>query len=174
MCRCAVRYDDTMKDWLALYKYRGHERLVEIVAASAAFALERLEDALVGGQAAEDARSVIQAITSVPLSKERLRERGFNQAECIAARLSEWYGIPYRPMLRRLKHTEKQSLKSRRSRVTDMNGIFALADTDPTGTLPSNLLLLDDVYTTGSTMNECARILREGGARFVCGIVWAR
>ncbi|MFD0673642.1 ComF family protein [Cohnella sp. GCM10027633] len=179
-CRCAVRYDDAMKDWLALYKYRGQERLGAVLAAMAAFALERLEDSLLADAPADptpltSAHPIFQAITSVPLSRERLAERGFNQAERIARHLSEWYRIPYRPLLRRVRHTEKQSLKSRRSRVTDMRGIFALEDTNAIAPPAGNILLLDDVYTTGSTMNECSRVLREASSlSTVYGITWAR
>lgn len=167
-CRCAVRYDDKMREWLARYKYRGNERLAPILAAMLAYSLE--------SQLATSG-PFFQAITSVPLSSERLRERGFNQAERLAAYLADWYGIPYRSMLRRVKHTEKQSLKKRRNRVMDMRGIFeGAADGSAASTLSSgNFLLLDDVYTTGSTIDECARIIRESNPNVrVYGIAWAR
>lgn len=163
-----------MKEWLARYKYRGHEGIAPVMAAMLAFAYERLTDALapVPGHA-----PIFHAITSVPLSEDREQERGFNQAERMARYLAEWYGIPYRPTLRRVRHTEKQSLKSRRSRVTDMRGIFARAASDLaiSSPQPRNLLLVDDVYTTGSTMNECARVLAEGDPNVrVYGLAWAR
>lgn len=173
-CRCAARYDEAMKEWLARYKYRGHEGLAPVMAAMLAFAYERLTDALAP---APGHAPYFHAITSVPLSADRERERGFNQAERMARHLAEWYGIPYRSMLRRVRHTEKQSLKSRRSRVTDMRGIFARAELEFHSTPPetSNLLLVDDVYTTGSTMNECARVLIEGESNVrVYGLAWAR
>ncbi|XID91018.1 ComF family protein [Paenibacillaceae bacterium WGS1546] len=164
--RCAVRYDDEMKEWLALYKYRGHEGLETVMAAMLAFAYEQLRDA---------ARTDFQAIASVPLAPERLRDRGFNQAERLALRLADWYRIPYRPMLVRLRHTEKQSLKSRRGRVVDMRGSFAA---DPKALFSGNILLIDDVYTTGSTLEECARALRQAEAPNaplrVYGLLWAR
>ena len=176
LCRCAVRYDERMKEWLALYKYRGHEGLEPILAAMLAFAFERLTDA---AQASSVGGPAFRAITGVPLSVDRERERGFNQAERLAKYISGWYGIPYVPTLRRVRHTEKQSLKSRRSRVTDMRGIFAKADTG--SNLSSiagetcNFLLLDDVYTTGSTMNECARVLSDGDVNVrVYGLALAR
>lgn len=163
-----------MKEWLARYKYRGHEGLAPVMAAMLAFAYERLVDTMapVTGRA-----PLFHAVASVPLSDERERERGFNQAERMARHLSGWYGIPYRPLLRRVRHTEKQSLKSRRSRVTDMRGIFARATSDFPAPFPesSNLLLVDDVYTTGSTMNECARVLADGEPDVrVYGLAWAR
>lgn len=164
-CRCAVRYDDRMRDWLARYKYRGNERFAPILAAMLAYAFEsRFENTPIDG------------IASVPLSSDRLRERGFNQAERLAVQLADWYGIPYVPMLRRIRHTEKQSLKSRRNRVIDMRGIFESMDDAASATpLSGNFLLLDDVYTTGSTIDECARIIRGAhpDAR-IYGLAWAR
>jgi ComF family protein len=166
MSRCAVRYTDTMRDWLALYKYRGSERLEIVLAAMLAFAYERL--CRVSGAS-------FPTITAVPLAQERLRERGFNQAERLAMRLADWYRISYSPLLRRLRHTEKQSLKSRRSRVVDMRATFA-PQLRPEWTGP--VLLVDDIYTTGSTLNECARVLRQAAPTAdppsVYGLLWAR
>ncbi|MFC5469693.1 ComF family protein [Cohnella suwonensis] len=169
--RCAVRYDGRMKDWLALYKYRGDEGLENALAAMLAFAYERLSDAT---------GSAFQRITAVPLAPERLQDRGFNQAEKLARRLAEWYGLSYSPVLSRLRHTEKQSLKTRRSRITDMKGNFAAeAEALFSGSeSPVRLLIVDDVYTTGSTLDECARVLREAaegeGGIDIFGLMWAR
>lgn len=184
--RAAVRYDPRMKELLALYKYRGSERLEEVMAAMLSFGYERILPEL---GLAPGASSAFQAVTAVPLADERLEERGFNQAERIAAMLAGWYGLSYRPLLRRNRHTEKQSLKTRRSRMRDMRGNFS-----PTLELdelkrriapdqPVRILLVDDVYTTGSTLEECARVLRTmaGGVPDsrdsrveVYGLVWAR
>ncbi|QTH42300.1 ComF family protein [Cohnella sp. LGH] len=165
--RCAVRYTDEMKNWLALYKYRGNEGVETILAAMAAFAFERLR--------AADPQAHFPFITAVPLAPERLRERGFNQAERLAVRLAQWYGMTYQPLLLRLRHTEKQSLKTRRSRVVDMKGNFAAAHRS---SFSGNILVLDDVYTTGSTLDECARVLLQASEpqseRRIYGLLWAR
>jgi len=167
LSRCAVRYTDMMRDWLALYKYRGNEGVETVLSAMLAFGYERLSEA--SGQK-------FQAVTSVPLAPERLLERGFNQAERLARRVADWYGIPYVPLLKRLRHTEKQSLKSRRGRVVDMRGNFDVSSS--ISVVSGNILLVDDVYTTGSTLNECARVLRmasdEGKPVGVYGLLWAR
>ncbi|TFE29022.1 ComF family protein [Cohnella luojiensis] len=169
--RCAVRYDDRMKDWLALYKYRGNEGVESILTAMLAFAYERLCEAA--------AHSEFHAITSVPLAPERLQDRGFNQAERLALRLSGWYGVEYRPMLSRLRHTEKQSLKTRRSRVVDMRGNFSAATSELFSNVASpRIILIDDIYTTGSTLDECARVLklasRSETTAEIYGLLWAR
>jgi len=156
--RSAVRYDDKMRDLLARYKYRGSERLSPLMSAILACAYERI--------ARELGSDVPHAITSVPLARERLEERGFNQAEQMAQTIAAWYGIPYVPLLQRNRHTEKMSLKNRSSRLRDLKGIFTLADRKQLQAVksphpqPLRILLADDIYTTGSTMNECAAALR--------------
>lgn len=181
-CRSAVRYDDKMRDLLARYKYRGSEKLAPLMAAMLAFAYERI--------ARETAGCRLHAITAVPLARERLEERSFNQAEQMARRIAEWYGVPYIPLLQRARHTEKQSLKNRRSRLQDMKGNFTLANPKQLQALksqhplPLRILLADDIYTTGSTMNECAAALRNNGSisdnapvsapPTIYGLLWAR
>ncbi|MBB6671526.1 ComF family protein [Cohnella nanjingensis] len=169
-CRSAVRYDGAMKEWLAQYKYAGAERLEPVMAAMLAASVERMT-------AEQPIR--FDLITSVPLAAERLEERGFNQAERMAIRLSHWYGIPYRPLLRRVRHTEKMSGKSRQSRLADLRGMFAAEPEAQWIAAPQDqpirLLLVDDIYTTGSTVNECACTLRSANPRFeVSGALWAR
>jgi competence protein ComFC len=172
-CRCAVRYDDEMKDWLALYKYRGSERLEPVLSALLAYSYERLCDEM--GQPVRS--NFFQAIVPVPLAPERLRERGFNQAERMARRLAGWYGLRCEPLLIRLRHTEKQSLKGRRSRVLDMRGNFAATSEAESMKGLNPILIVDDVYTTGSTLNECARVLSESDEHCkmrIYGLAWAR
>jgi len=163
--RCAVRYDATMREWLAGYKYRGDERLEPLLSAMLACGYERLLDGLANAFQ-PDAASVI---TAVPLAGERMAERGFNQAECMARQLAGWYGIPYVALLRRKRHTERQSLKSRDRRLADMIDNFA-ADNAAIHKLRAlahrmrrdiRIVLVDDIYTTGSTMNACAAALVE-------------
>lgn len=173
-CRSAVRYNGKMKEWLALYKYRGSEALEPVMSGILAFAYEQLQREWI--RLGVDSSHVV--VTSVPLARERLEDRGFNQAERMAVRLAGWYGLSYSPLLKRLFHTEKQSLKDRRARTTDMRGVFALNELGAAEER-TNFLLIDDIYTTGSTINECARILKSGDAQssrspLVFGLQWAR
>lgn len=184
--RCAVRYDDAMKNLLALYKYRGSERLEPIMAAMLACAFESIAGELVMDSHIND-RPVFHAVTSVPLAQERLIDRGFNQAERMAETLAAWYNLPYHPLLLRVRHTEKQSLKNRQSRLADMKGNFAAIDRienligKPKGNHATRILLVDDIYTTGSTVNECAFALRSAlsanstqTSLEIYGALWAR
>lgn len=167
--RCAVQYRDEMKGWLADFKYRGAERYAEIMAAMLSGAMERLQ---------ADFGGAFDLITAVPLAPGRLEERGFNQAERMAVAVSAWYGIPYRELLRRTRDTDKQSGKARRGRIEDMRGLFAPVEGFAVERQPGRslrILIADDIYTTGSTMNDCARaILQAAPGAEVYGIAWSR
>ena len=105
-------------------------------------------------------------IIPVPLYRARERERGFNQAELIACGL----GLPMKTrLLRRHKNTPTQTGLSRNERKRNLAGAFEMRE-DVTGTV----IVVDDVYTTGSTMNEIARTLKRAGAERVEVLTVAR
>ncbi|WP_163099308.1 ComF family protein [Peribacillus alkalitolerans] len=144
-------YNDFLKDIIARFKYRGDYALAEIFA--------------------EDLREKINLIsfnlvTTIPLSSERLYERGFNQAEAIS--LSA--GIKPLNLLSRI-HSEKQSKKTRSERL-HMDEIFSFdSKVDIKG---KSILIIDDIYTTGATLRHAAKILKRGGATQVSSITIAR
>jgi len=109
-------------------------------------------------------------IMPVPLHKKRFAERGFNQATLLARVLSESVDIPMVYGLKRGKATEQQATLSKQERMANVRGVFEVTQ-DVEGL---NILLVDDVYTTGSTMQECARVLRVAGAKSVMGWSFAR
>ncbi|MDO3412088.1 hypothetical protein QWJ34_20160 [Saccharibacillus sp. CPCC 101409] len=116
-------------------------------------------------------------ITWVPVSLERLRERGFNQAELAARSLSRRIGVPACDLLARNLHTVKQSSRNRAERLRNLDGAFSLIPNldpggfkkwdligkkkGPGGSFPIRLLLVDDIYTTGSTAALCASALKD-------------
>lgn len=111
-------------------------------------------------------------IVPVPLHPSRLRWRGFNQAEELGKVLSRRTGLPVIAGLRRLRDTGAQVAMGRRERRSNVRGAFGLAGS---GTYrDTRVLLVDDVFTTGSTVNECARQLRRAGAASVHAITVAR
>ncbi|WP_349237154.1 ComF family protein [Bacillus sp. REN3] len=143
------RYDDFIKEVIAKYKFRGDYVLARIFA--------------------EDIRKALQAfqyddLVPIPLSEERLYERGFNQAEGI---IREAGFEPFRAMSR--VHSEKQSKKSRQERI-HLSQIFNMEKAVESKTI----LLVDDIYTTGSTLRHAAKILKEHGAVKVYSLTLAR
>lgn len=173
LSRSAVKYDERMKEWLAAYKYRRNERLQSVMAPMLHLTLKRYE-ADYGGKGA------IDALTYVPVSSERLEERGFNQAKQLAERVGELAGIPALPLLRRDRDTARQSRKSRAERLRDLADAFSV---DPEGanrllknasSKPINIVIIDDVYTTGSTLHHCAAVIAARLDARVYGLTWAR
>ena len=107
-----------------------------------------------------------EAIVAVPLHRSRQRRRGFNQAELIAERLN-------RPLLPRLlarrKNTPTQTGLTRPQRTSNLSGAFEVR-----GKPPSSVIVVDDVYTTGSTLNEIAKALKRAGVQRVEALTVAR
>ncbi|MDI6895681.1 MAG: phosphoribosyltransferase family protein, partial [Bacillota bacterium] len=109
----------------------------------------------------------------VPLEKKRLRWRGFNQAEEIGKHLSFYFKIPLlKDVLMKIKETPAQVELEAKTRKEILRRAFFIKNKS----LIENkkIILVDDIYTTGSTMEECARILKEAGAKEIIGIVVAR
>jgi ComF family protein len=96
----------------------------------------------------------VDVIIPVPLHKSRLRKRGYNQSMCFAEGLSEKMGIPVdENNLVRLRATETQTHRSRFSRFENMQEVFSLANAEALRN--KHILLVDDVVTTGSTLEAC-------------------
>jgi ComF family protein len=112
------------------------------------------------------------AIVPVPLHSKRLREREFNQAALLAGQLSRATGIPMREVLVRSRYTGTQTALDRAERRQNLRNAFSLRkNVDVTD---QNLLLIDDVLTTGSTLDACAAVLLEQGAESVRALTLAR
>jgi ComF family protein len=169
MNRAAVQYTAEMKAWLARYKYRGDERLAPLFGWMLEHAYALLAEAL------QPLGIVPHAVAYVPLSPVRLKARSFNQAEQMALLLGRRLRLPVLPLLRRTGHTGKQSFKSRAERLHNPVGAITAAPEAAFLLKPGmRLLLVDDVYTTGATMHECARVLRACRPVDVFGLTWAR
>jgi ComF family protein len=109
----------------------------------------------------------------VPLEKKRLRWRGFNQSEEIGKELAKFLKINLLSnVLYKTRATSPQIELNAEARKANVRGVFSVENKEKIA--GRKILLIDDVYTTGSTMNECARILREAGAKEVWGVAVAR
>lgn len=100
----------------------------------------------------------IDAIVPVPSHWTRTLVRGFNPADVIAWELSLLTSIPVIRKLKRISRTKYQHKISKAERAENVKGAFMWY-----GEIPSNILLVDDVFTTGSTLNECSKTLRDAG-----------
>ncbi|MGG1630231.1 ComF family protein [Rossellomorea sp. NRS-1567] len=144
------RYNDFLKEYLAKYKYRGDYVLAKAFSHTIKTYLAKVDYDLV---------------IPIPLSDERLYERGFNQS---IALLEEAEVRPSNILTR--SHSEKQSKKTRKERLSQEQ-VFQLVESDLYG---KSILLFDDIYTTGTTLRQAAKLLREAGANEVSSLTLAR
>ncbi|MFH1789813.1 MAG: ComF family protein [bacterium] len=118
-------------------------------------------------------------VVAVPLHPLRQRFRGFNQAEIIAVRIRDYFCKENNRSeqdffcLRRIKNTNQQANLHKTERSQNMKGAF-VCDRPVGQRSEFNVILVDDVYTSGATMQECARALKKAGAEIVCGVALAR
>ena len=109
----------------------------------------------------------------IPLSHKKLRSRGYNQSEELTKELSGVLQIPvFSDVLVKTKHTKPQMELSKLEREKNLEGAFVIKN--PVKLTGKKVFLVDDVYTTGSTMQECAKILLQNRAKSVWGITIAR
>ncbi|MDQ0231448.1 ComF family protein [Metabacillus malikii] len=149
------KYNDEMKEVLSLYKFRGDAALAQVFAKEIRHTYKK-----------HYTTSAIDYTIPIPLSKERLYERGFNQAKLLA----NFIPLNQLDILQRAHH-EKQSKKSRQQRLSSENVFFLLESSKIVG---KNILLIDDIYTTGTTLRHAAKILIQGGASKVFSLTLIR
>lgn len=104
-------------------------------------------------------------ITYVPSSRVKYNERGFNPAERIAKHLSKYTGLPYKKLLHKNKETLAMKNLNRMQRKLTVKNTFDLVEKDLAF---KKILLIDDVFTTGATLNECSKVLYEN---YLCEII---
>ena len=109
-------------------------------------------------------------IMPIPLHKRRRRWRGFNQSELLAKIIGKNFDLEFSEDLKRIKYTTPQAKLDRKQRKTNIKNCFVWTGKNLKN---KNIILVDDVTTTGSTLNECARVLRANGAREIWGLVIA-
>lgn len=111
-------------------------------------------------------------ITPVPLDNRRLKQRGYNQSKLIAKILSEKSGLKLEDILLKVKYTKTQSLLENSQRRKNVENAFSIKI--PELVKNKKVIIFDDIYTTGATANEIAKILKEAGAKNVFILVIAK
>ncbi|MFY3386693.1 ComF family protein [Paracidovorax sp. MALMAid1276] len=160
-CLAAVDYAYPWAGALADFKFRGDPGWTHALAGL-----------LRGAPGAGDALDAADRVLPVPLSAERLRERGFNQSALLAACLAGHRADAH--TLLRLHHTEAQSGLSRKERLRNLKGAFAVEPARAPSLRGARVVLVDDVMTTGATLEAAAAPLRQAGVAHITGLVLAR
>lgn len=160
--RAVLRYDEASRPLITRLKYRDHTQLAKLYApwlsGSAATLLEGID-----------------ALIPVPLYYWRFVQRRYNQSALLAKALERSTGIPALPFaLARIRATEKQTGLSRKERLKNVRRAFRVPEDQRDQVKGKRLLLIDDVYTTGATLNACAKALKTAGAAEVRALTLAR
>ena len=156
--RSAFVYEAAARDAVLALKFRGLAAVAPQMARSMAEVLN-------------DWEPPVASIVPVPLSGQRRRLRGYNQSELLAKEISRLTGIPInRHALTRRRHTTAQTRTSGDARWQNVAEAFRAGKEAPTG----GVLLIDDVITTGATLNACARVLLQEGVDGVFALTFAR
>lgn len=108
----------------------------------------------------------VVAVVAVPLHPKRQRQRGYNQAELLARGIARELDVPYLPLLKRTRHTAQQAKQRGQNRRDNVAAAFTInpQSAKPEGTV----LLIDDVCTTGATLQECRTVLEQAGIWGLC------
>jgi ComF family protein len=152
-----VVYDGAARDLIAALKFRGRFAVADAMAAQ-----------IVAGAPAGLLDGGV-SLVPVPTHRASIRRRGYDQAALLAAAVARRTGRPTQPVLRRRGPAVRQLGAGRDERLRA--GRIPLAVRGP---VPARVVVIDDVHTTGATLDACARTLRGAGAREVAAVTWAR
>ncbi len=141
------------------FKFEGMERLGKILA-------EKMS-----GEIPAAFWDGVEGIVPVPLSSERERERGYHPARILAKELAKGVDKPLGEWLRKIRSTPAQMSLSRQARLVNPKGTYRYIGPQPA---PAQVVLVDDVLTTGATLEECAKVLRKAGVARVKAVVFGR
>ncbi|MDZ7725492.1 MAG: ComF family protein [candidate division KSB1 bacterium] len=144
----ALSYTRSVQTLIHNFKYNGYSRLSKIFAGY-------MTDQIKTNNLQFD------SLQPVPLHSGRKRERGFNQAESLCKSLSKQFNVPLLDCLIRHRYTSQQAKYHREKRFQNVKNAFKLKQS----VRVNHIALVDDVITTGATVNECSRLLKESGAR---------
>lgn len=151
-CKVPYRYEGKIREAIIRFKFYGRT-------SSAIFFGERVADEF-AGQADQ-----FDFITSVPVSAQRKKRRGYNQSELIARNAAQRLRLPYAEVLEKIADNPEQHKLSREDRKRNVCGVYRPLSS---GTIQGKrILLIDDIVTTGATLGECAKELLEAGAQAV-------
>jgi ComF family protein len=156
----AFAYEGVLRRTMSRLKYGGAARLARPLAQAAA----PLLGPFVGSCAPA-------TLVPVPVHRDRLRQRGYNQAALIARQLGTELGLPVSDILARARPTSQQHRLNRAERLRNLRGAFVVGRD---ARAPPRAILVDDILTTSATLEACAAVLRAAGSERVVGVAIAR
>ena len=152
-CAVPLKYEGPVREALLRYKFRGGRGAAE------GFGL------LLGRCVAEELGGAFDAVTYAPVSAKRRAARGYDQAYLLAREAARSWGVKPLTLLRKTRDNPPQSSLDAAARRGNVVGVYEPCN--PEKIIGRHILLIDDILTTGSTLSECARVLRAAGAASV-------
>lgn len=151
---CVFRYEGLVRDALLRYKFKQKEGYYRTFSQYLCQVIHHYHQT-----------NPFDAVIAVPLHPKRKRERGYNQAELLSKEIAQCFNIPeYSHCIERVVHTPRQSLANAKEKRIHMENVFKV---NVNKLNINNLLLVDDIYTTGSTVDACAKVLKKAGVKEV-------
>lgn len=158
----AYLYEGVMKELIHLFKFKHKIQLAPLIASLFTDFIAKDPEIM----------NAVDAVTYVPLRAESLRDREFNQSKILARAAADKFGLPLLDALEKTRPTRSQNSLPREKRLINLDGAFRVRPDISLDGL--KMLLVDDVMTTGVTLNECSRTLLEAGAEQVRCLALAR
>lgn len=176
LCPDCCKTEHNFKKGIICLEYGLHERemILSYKYGGRAYMGEKLADIMYDKLMYEGLTDAFDIVIPVPIHRDKLKARGYNQAKLMAAPLAEKLGLLCASgALIKVKHMDSMSNLSAAQRRENIKNSFTVAKGQGKIIEGKNVLLVDDVYTTGSTADECSRMLTEAGAESVCVICLA-
>ncbi len=155
-------YESPLKELIYQLKFYQKKKAGKILAD---YVLSKVQD---------DFFKNIDIITYVPISKRTKERRNFNHTEILALYIGSKKRIKVMETMKKIKETEDQSSLKREARLKNLKDAFEIKNDIKEKIFKKKILVIDDIYTTGSTMNEVSKVLKENGTKEIFGLVIAR
>ncbi len=153
-CISMFKYAGKVREFIHHFKFRGNKEISN-------YLVYKISDENIKNITKYD----FDYITCVPLSKQRNRLRGYNQSECFARDLGKKIKIPYKDFLIKVLDNPPQHELPAAERIMNVQGVYSVLKISELK--DKNILLCDDIMTTGNTLKECVRVLKKYGAKNV-------
>ncbi len=157
-CVAAMRYEDGAVRAILRLKHYDNVDMIETMAYEMTRALRSRCDA-----------AAFDVVTCVPMMRDEQRERGFNQSELLAKEIAKNLGIPFRRTLKKIYPTLSQKSLPMMGRSGNLLGVYDCIE----NVKDQNIIIIDDLITTGATLHECAKMLKIAQAKHVTALVFA-
>jgi len=150
-----MRYDGKFRDKILLYKFEEEAYLYKTFA-----------KIILNSKKICDILKTYDIIVPVPIHKKRKQRRGYNQSELIAREVAKNIDeIKYKNVIKKTKNNQRQSSLDKQNRLENVKNAYEIANKEII--CNKKIILFDDIYTTGATANECSKVLKQNGAKYI-------